>query len=129
MTCNASGCRLSQILNCKSFLTERETEEASHAVAAPGGVWNAELAKDRHETVHWIWDGILASGAMTLLTGSVRREKMRPLSRTLLLAMHSRSPLLSTAPVARGFFSSCLLFPQSLTHFVDGGLLCRVGNG
>ena len=47
-------------------------------VAAPGGVWNAELAKDRHETVHWIWDGILASGAMTLLTGSVRRKETRP---------------------------------------------------
>ena len=50
-------------------------------VAAPGGDWNGELAKDRHEPVHWIWDGILASGAMTLLTGSVRRKEMRPLSR------------------------------------------------
>jgi hypothetical protein len=49
-------------------------------VAAPGGVWNAELAKDRHETVHWIWDGILASGAMTLLAGAVRRKEMRPLA-------------------------------------------------
>ena len=48
-------------------------------VAAPGGVWNAELAKDRHATVHWIWDGILASGAMTHLNDSVRRKEMRPL--------------------------------------------------
>lgn len=39
-------------------------------VSAPGGVWNSELAQDRHEQVHWIWDGFLASGAMTLLTGS-----------------------------------------------------------
>ena len=39
-------------------------------VAAPGGVWNSEPAKDRHEPVHWIWDGILVSGAMTLLTGA-----------------------------------------------------------
>ena len=48
-------------------------------VAAPGGVWNVELAKDRHEPVHWIWDGILASGAMTHLTGSVRRKECVPL--------------------------------------------------
>ena len=28
-------------------------------VAAPDGVWNTELAKDRHEPVRWIWDGML----------------------------------------------------------------------
>ena len=44
-------------------------------LAAPGGVWNAELAKDRHEPVYWIWEGMLAAGAMTLLTGSWKAGK------------------------------------------------------
>lgn len=44
-------------------------------VAASGGVWNSELAKDRHEPVHWLWDGMLAPGAMTLLTGSWKAGK------------------------------------------------------
>src|SRR5688500_17558473 len=45
-------------------------EEPKVLVSAPAGIWNTELAKDRHEPVHWLWDGLLASGATTLLTGS-----------------------------------------------------------
>lgn len=44
-------------------------------VAAPGGVWNSEMAKDRHERLQWLWDGLLASGAMTLFTGSWKAGK------------------------------------------------------
>jgi hypothetical protein len=33
-------------------------------VAAPGVVWNAELSKDGHEPVHWLWDGILLAGLL-----------------------------------------------------------------
>jgi hypothetical protein len=72
LICNA---RESMVANLELKIISDRTRRPIMLVSAPGGVWNSELAKDRHEPVDWLWDGLLASGAMTLLTGSWKAGK------------------------------------------------------